>query len=296
MGGTSDASPGGNPYGGQQVDISDIFESFFGGGVGGRSSRRSGPVPGDDLRFDLEVDFTTACFGGEERVRIRHLEKCDTCNGSGVKPGSKVRTCGTCNGSGVTMQVTRTPLGSFQTQQPCQTCGGTGQIVDEYCGTCSGQGLREVTKQVKVTIPARVENGNKLRVRGEGDAGPKGGPAGYLYIFLRVKQDKRFRREGPDIYSDVSVSYIDAVLGGKTKVPVIDGEELDIKIPAGTQPGQVMRMKGKGAPKLGNADQRGDHFLNVKVEIPKSLSDKERKLMEQLREEKETSKKGFFSI
>lgn len=294
--GTSDASPGGNPYGGQQVDISDIFESFFGGGGGGRGGRRSGPVPGDDLRFDLDIDFTTACFGGEEKVRIRHLETCDTCTGSGVKPGSQVRTCGTCNGAGVTMQVTRTPLGNFQTQQPCQVCKGTGQMVDEYCGTCSGQGRREVTKQVKVTVPAGVEDGNKLRVRGEGDAGPKGGPAGDLYIFLRVKNDKRFRREGPDIYSDVTVSYIDAVLGGKTKVPVIDGNELDIKIPAGTQPGQVMRMKGKGAPKLGNADMRGDHFLTVKVEIPKSLNEQEKRLMEELRELKETSKKGFFNI
>jgi len=295
--GTSDASPGGNPYGGQQVDISDIFDSFFGGG-GGRRQQRQGPIPGDDLRFDLEVDFSTACFGGEEKVRIRHLEKCDTCTGTGVKPGSQVRSCAQCNGQGVVMQVQRTPLGAFQTQQACPTCRGTGQQVDEYCGTCSGQGLREVTKQVKVTVPAGVEDGNKLRVRGEGDAGPKGGPPGDLYIFLRVREDKRFRREGPDIYSDVSVSYLDAALGGKTKVPIIDEDDakLEIKVPAGTQPGQVMRMRGKGAPKLGNVDQRGDHFLTVKVEIPKKVSEKERELMEQLRElQQGGSKKGFFS-
>jgi len=295
--GTSDASPGGSPNGGQQVDISDIFESFFGGGGGGRQQRRSGPVPGDDLRFELEVDFSTACFGGEEKVRIRHLEKCDTCTGTGVKPGSQVRTCGSCNGQGVTMQVTRTPLGAFQTQQACPQCRGTGQIVDEFCGTCSGQGLREVTKQVKVTVPAGVEDGNKLRVRGEGDAGPKGGPPGDLYIFLRVRADKRFRREGADIYSDVSVSYLDAALGGKTKVPIIDEDDakLEIKVPAGTQPGQVMRMRGKGAPKLGNSDQRGDHFLTVKVEIPKKISDEEKKLMEELRTLQKVTKKGFFS-
>ena len=202
----SDAGPG-SPFGGgagfgQEVDLGDIFDSFFGGGggmggggraPGGQRGRTRGPTAGDDLRFDLEIDFKTAVFGGEEKVRIRHLEKCDTCGGDGVKPGSKVNTCGTCGGMGVTMQVTRTPLGNFQTQQTCPTCRGTGQIVEEYCGTCSGKGMNSKTKQIKVTIPPGVENGNKLRVRGEGDAGPNGGPVGDLYIFLRVKEDKKFR-------------------------------------------------------------------------------------------------------
>jgi len=186
----SDAGPG-SPFGGggasgfgQEVDLGDIFDSFFGGGGGGmgggagrgRSTRR-GPRVGDDLRFDLEIDFKTACFGGEEQVRIRHLETCNTCDGSGVAPGSKVTTCDTCNGSGVVAQVTRTPLGNFQTQQTCPACRGTGQKIEEYCGTCSGQGLVSKTKQIKVAIPAGVEDGNKLRVRGEGDAGPNGGPS-----------------------------------------------------------------------------------------------------------------------
>ena len=145
------------------------------------------------------------------------------------------------------MAVTRTPLGNFQTQQACTSCRGTGQVVDEYCGTCSGQGLVQKTKQVKISIPAGVEDGNKLRVRGEGDAGPKGGPSGELYIFLKVKPDKRFRREGPEIYSDAAVSYVDAILGASVKVPVVDGE-VEIKIPPGTQPKQVMRIKGKVRP------------------------------------------------
>merc|ERR1739844_699402 len=169
------------------------------------------------------------------------------------------------------MQVTRTPLGNFQTQQTCPDCRGTGQKIDEYCGTCSGQGRVNKTKQIKVTIPPGVESGNKLRVRGEGDAGPKGGPAGDLYIFLRVKEDKNFRREGPEIYSEQSIDYIDAILGASIKTPVVDGE-VTIKVPPGTQPGQVMRLKEDGAPRLGNPDSRGDHFVTMNVNIPSKIS------------------------
>ncbi len=307
--GTSAASDGaaGSPFGGpggfgQEVDLGDIFDSFFGGGGGrgpgggfggGGRGRTRGPVAGDDLRFDLEIDFKTAVFGGEEKVRIRHLENCDTCDGSGVKPGSKVTTCPVCNGMGVTMQVTRTPLGNFQTQQVCSACRGTGQKVEEYCGTCGGKGLNSKTKQIKVTIPPGVENGNKLRVRGEGDAGPNGGPAGDLYIFLRVKEDKNFRREGPEIYSDASISYIDAILGASIKTPVVDGE-VTIKVPPGTQPGQVMRLRGNGAPRLGNPDSRGDHYVTMNVEIPKELSKEEEDLVKKLQELREKkAKKGF---
>lgn len=154
----SAGSPFGGGYGGygQEVDLGDIFDSFFGGGGGmgggrGRGRGRTrGPVVGDDLRFDLEVDFRTGVFGGEEKVRIRHMETCDTCSGSGVKPGAKVNTCSGCGGSGVTVQVTRTPLGNFQTQQTCPTCRGTGQQVEDYCGTCGGQGVNQKTKQIKV--------------------------------------------------------------------------------------------------------------------------------------------------
>lgn len=306
--GTSAASDAtaGSPFGGgagfgQEVDLGDIFDSFFGGGgMGGRrgGTRTRGPVVGDDLRFDLEVDFKTAVFGGEEKVRIRHLEKCDTCGGNGVKPGAKVSMCSSCNGTGVTVQVTRTPLGNFQTQQTCPTCRGTGQRVEEYCGTCGGQGLNQKTKQIKVTIPPGVEDGNKLRVRGEGDAGPNGGPSGDLYIFLKVKPDPTFRREGPEIYSEASISYVDAILGASLKTPVVDGE-VTIKVPAGTQPGQVMRLKGNGAPRLGNPDSRGDHYVTMKVEIPKELSREEEELIKKLKDlqdKKGRKKGGLFGL
>jgi molecular chaperone DnaJ len=311
--GTSAASDSsaGSPFGGgsgfgQEVDLGDIFDSFFGGGGGGmgggmgggggaRGGRTRGPVVGDDLRFDLEIDFKTGVFGGEEKVRIRHLEKCDTCTGDGVKPGSKISTCNQCGGTGVTVQVTRTPLGNFQTQQTCPACRGTGQKVEEYCGTCGGQGVNQKTKQIKVTIPAGVEDGNKLRVRAEGDSGPNGGPSGDLYIFLRVKEDPAFRREGPEIYSEETISYIDAILGNSVKTPVVDGE-VTIKVPPGTQPGQVMRLKGNGAPRLGDPNTRGDHYVTMKVEIPKDLSKEEEELMEKLKELREKkTKKGFFN-
>jgi molecular chaperone DnaJ len=297
-------SPFGGPGGGfsQEVDLGDIFDTFFGtggmgGGRGGRAGgpRTRGPITGDDLRFDLEIDFKTAVFGGEEKVRIRHLEKCDTCEGSGVKPGSKVSTCNVCNGMGVTMQVTRTPLGNFQTQQTCAACRGTGQRVEEYCGTCSGQGLVSKTKQIKVTIPAGVEDGNKLRVKGEGDAGPNGGPPGDLYIFLKVKQDAKFRREGPEIYSEESISYIDAILGASIKTPVVDGE-VTIKVPPGTQPGQVMRLKGNGAPRLGNPTIRGDHYVTMNIEIPKELSKEEEDLVKKLQDIRDKKNKKGFSL
>ena len=293
-------SPFGGPGGGfgQEVDLGDIFDSFFGGGGmgggmgGGRGRARTrGPVVGDDLRFDLEIDFKTAIFGGEEKVRIRHLETCGTCTGNGIKPGSKVNTCSTCGGSGVTVQVTRTPLGNFQTQQTCPTCRGTGQQIEEYCGTCGGQGVNQKTKQIKVTIPPGVEDGNKLRVRGEGDAGPNGGPSGDLYIFLKVKDDANFRRDGPEIYSDASVSYVDAILGASIKCPVVDGE-VTIKVPPGTQPGQVMRLKGNGAPRLGNPGSRGDHYVTMNVEIPKEISAEEEELIKKLKDLQAAKKEG----
>merc|ERR1719478_1470463 len=208
---------GGGPSPGD-FDISDIFESFFGGqGPAGAGRRRSGPAQGDDLRFDLEIDFNTALFGGSQKIRITHLETCGTCTGSGVAPGSSVNTCGTCGGRGVVVQSVNTILGRMQQQGRCPTCGGAGTVVEKYCGSCDGKGVNKKAKQLTVTIPPGVEDGNRLRVRGEGDAGSKGGPAGDLYVFLSVTPAPGFRREGMDIYSDVKISYIDAILGSKIR-------------------------------------------------------------------------------
>mmetsp|Transcript_33228 Transcript_33228/g.84679 ORF Transcript_33228/g.84679 Transcript_33228/m.84679 type:complete len:393 (-) Transcript_33228:175-1353(-) len=268
----------------QDFDLGDIFETFFGGqaGAGGAGRRRSGPTEGDDLRFDLEIDFQTALFGGEKKIRITHLETCGTCTGSGVAPGASVNTCSTCGGRGVTVQVVSTILGRMQQQVRCPTCGGTGSVVEKYCGSCDGKGVNKKSKQLTITIPPGVEDSNRLRVRGEGDAGAKGGPPGDLYVFLSVRPDPRFRREGMEIYSEYSVSYVDAILGSTLKVPTVDGV-IDLQMPAGTQPGTTLRAEGKGAPKLNNVNVRGSHYVKVKVEIPQKISNKERELVEQLK-------------
>ena len=310
-GGAGSPFGGGGFGGGAEVDISDIFETFFGGaggspfgggGFGGqtRSGRtRDGPRAGDDLRLDIQIPFKTSIFGGEEKLRISHLETCNTCTGSGVKPGAKVNTCSTCNGAGVVTQVTRTPLGNFQTQTVCPSCGGQGKTVEEYCGSCSGQGRVEKSKQIKVDIPAGVNDGQKLRVRGEGDAGVKGGEAGDLYIFISVAKDPVFSREKNDIYSDIKINYLDAILGTKLKVPVIDGEA-EINIKEGTQPGSILRLKGRGVPNFNDKNQRGDHYFNLKVEIPTNISEKERELLSSLKDAPKTKSvsqkedKGFF--
>jgi len=287
---------GGGPGGGVEVNLEDIFDSFFGGGgVGGspfggggggfgRAQRTRGPAQGDDLRADLELDFKTACFGGQEKVRITHLESCGKCKGDGIEPGAKVATCDTCRGSGVVMQVTRTPLGNFQTQSACPTCQGTGQSVEAYCAKCNGQGVERKAKQVSVTIPCGVDAGNRLRVAGEGDAGPRGGAAGDLYIFLDVKKDPVFTRDGVDVASSMEVSAADAALGCAVATPTLDEESCEVKVPAGTQPGTKLRLKGKGAPALSKPAQRGDLYVTVNVKVPTSLSDEERRLMEQLRD------------
>ena len=277
---------GGGPTPGD-FDISDIFESFFGGQGGpGGGRRRSGPTQGDDLRFDLEIDFNTALFGGSKKIKITHLETCDTCTGSGVAPGSAVNTCGTCGGRGAVVQTVNTILGRMQQQGRCPTCSGTGTVVEKYCGSCDGKGVNKKSKQLTITIPPGVEDGNRLRVRGEGDAGPKGGPSGDLYVFLSVTPAPGFRREGMDIYSDVKISYIDAILGTTLRVPTVDGA-VDLKVPAGTQPATTMRIEGKGAPKLNNVNLRGTHYVKVTVEIPKSLSSKEKELVTQLKEQQQ---------
>jgi len=268
----------------QDFDFGDIFESFFSGvpnaGTRARSSR---PTQGDDLRFDLELDFKTALFGGEKKIRITQLEACTTCGGSGVAPGASVTTCSTCGGRGSVTQTVNTILGRMQQQSICPTCGGTGSVVEKYCGSCDGRGTTKRSKQLTVTIPPGVENGNRLRVRGEGDAGPKGGPSGDLYVFLSVARDPNFRREGMDLYSEVPVSYVDAILGTTLKVDTVDGNAVDVALPAGTQPGATLRLEGKGAPKLNNVNMRGSHFVKINVQIPKSLSSKERELVMQLR-------------
>ena len=265
--------------------FADIFETIFSGfgGMGGQATarRRTGPTRGEDLRLDFKLKFREAVFGGEKEIRIRHLETCQTCKGSGARPGTSSRTCTTCNGAGQVRRATRTPFGTFAQVSVCPTCDGAGEVIEEKCDVCGGSGRRQETKKLKITIPAGVDNGMKLRVAREGDAGLKGGPPGDLFVYLTVETDAEFQREGNDIKSNISISYIQAILGCTIKVNTVDGQE-DLIIPAGTQPNSVLILESKGVPKLGNPVSRGDHRITVKISIPTRVTGEERDLLEKL--------------
>ena len=292
---SSGAGASGFEYG-DMGGFADIFESIFNGfgATGGTtaSRRRTGPVRGDDLRLDLKLEFREAVFGGEKQIRIPHLETCQVCKGSGAKPGTGSRSCSTCNGVGQVKRATRTPFGSFAQVSSCPTCNGAGVVIEAKCEACNGAGRKQETKKLKITIPPGVDNGTRLRVSGEGDAGVRNGTAGDLYVYLFVESDKEFTREGINVSSEISISYLQAILGCRVEVPTVDGKE-EITIPAGTQPNKVLILENKGVPKLGNPVSRGNHLITVKVEIPTKLNAEEKELLEKLATIKgESSGKG----
>ncbi|WP_411869002.1 molecular chaperone DnaJ [Vulcanococcus limneticus] len=276
---------GGMPDMGDMGGFADLFETFFSGfggaaGAGG-GARRRGPRQGDDLRLDLTISFSEAIFGQEKEVQVRHLETCNTCSGSGAKSGSGPTTCGTCGGAGQVRRATRTPFGSFTQVAACPSCEGTGQVIADPCSACGGQGLQQVRKKLRLNIPAGVDSGTRLRVAGEGNAGQRGGPAGDLYVFLSVQPHPTLRRDGTTIHSEVTVNYLQAILGDTIEVETVDGPE-KLEIPAGTQPGATLTLANKGVPKLGNPVARGNHQIAVKVQLPTKLNAEERELLEQL--------------
>lgn len=299
--GEAGVSGGGNAaydYG-DMGGIADIFESFFGGGgfggVGGQGGRsRQGPVRGDDLRLDLRLKFREAVFGGEKEIKIPHLETCQVCDGSGAKAGTGAKTCSTCNGQGQVRRATRTPFGSFAQVSVCPTCNGQGQVIEEKCESCGGKGRKQEKKKLKITIPAGVDTGTRLRVSSEGDAGSRGGPPGDLYVYLTVDPDPEFKREGDKILSELNISYLQAILGCRLKVKTIDGD-FDLTIAAGIQPNTVLTLESKGVPRLGNPVSRGNHLLTVKIDIPTRVTSEERELLEKLAKIKgdHTAKGGF---
>lgn len=260
-------------FGGSGME--DIFDMFFGGqgGRGGRSSK-AGPQRGADLRFDLEISFEEAAFGLEKEINLYRDEVCDHCHGEGAEPGSKVETCPECNGSGYVRFTQNTMFGQMVNERPCSRCKGEGKIISEPCKECRGKGTVKRNKKLKVKIPAGVDNGSRLRVAGEGEAGAKGGPSGDLYVYLYVKPHKFFERDGTTVLCEVPINIVQATLGADIKVPTLDGQ-VTMKIPEGTQPGKVMRIKGKGIPSLRNSS-RGDQLVRIKVVVPTKLSDKQK--------------------
>jgi molecular chaperone DnaJ len=283
--GVSGGGASGFEYG-DMGGFADIFETIFGGfgGMGGAAQpgrRRGGPARGEDLRLDLKLSFRDAIFGGEKEIRIPHLEVCQGCQGSGAKPGTGSRSCSTCNGAGQVRRATRTPFGSFAQVSACPTCNGAGEVIEEKCEVCGGAGRKQETKKLKITIPPGVDDGTRLRVSREGDAGVKGGPAGDRYVYLVVEPDREFIREGINIRSELGISYLQAILGCRLMVDTVDGQD-ELVIPAGTQPNTVLTIEDRGVPKLGNATLRGDHLITIKIQIPTRLNSEERELLERL--------------
>ncbi|HEY9812258.1 MAG TPA: molecular chaperone DnaJ [Candidatus Sericytochromatia bacterium] len=282
--GVSSAAGAGFQDMGDMGGFADIFESFFTGftgNAGQTSRRRNGPSRGDDLRLDLKLEFREGIFGGEKEIRIPHLENCATCSGTGAKPGTKARACSTCSGSGQVRRATRTPFGSFTQVSVCPTCNGDGQVVEEKCETCNGLGRKQETKKLKITIPAGVDNGTRLRVSKEGDAGLRGGPPGDLYVYLFIEEDLEFHRDGINIRSEIKISYLQAILGCRLEINTVDGPK-ELMIPAGTQPNTVLTMENHGVPKLGNPVSRGDYLITVLIDIPTKITPEERELLEKL--------------
>lgn len=260
-------------FGGSGME--DIFDMFFGGQGGrGGSRAKTGPQRGADLRFDLEITFEEAAFGLEKEINLYRDETCDHCHGEGAEPGSKVESCPECNGTGYVRFTQNTMFGQMVNERPCSRCKGEGKIISEPCKECRGKGTVKRNKKLKVKIPAGVDNGSRLRVSGEGEAGPKGGPNGDLYVYLYVKPHKFFERDGTTVLCEVPINIVQATLGADIKVPTLDGQ-VTMKVPEGTQPGKVLRLKGKGIPSL-RGGSRGDQLVRIKVVVPTKLSDKQK--------------------
>jgi molecular chaperone DnaJ len=267
------------------MGFADIFESFFSGFAGGANQqtarRRNSPVRGDDLRLDLKLEFREAVFGGEKEIRIPHLENCTVCSGTGAKAGTRPRACTTCSGSGQVRRATRTPFGSFTQVSVCPTCNGDGQVIEDKCESCGGAGRKQETKKLKITIPPGVDNGTRLRVSKEGDAGLRSGPPGDLYVYLFIEEDAEFQRDGINILSEIKISYLQAILGCHLEVNTVDGP-VELTIPPGTQPSTVLTLENHGVPKLGNPVSRGDHLITILIDIPTRVTAEERELLEKL--------------
>lgn len=296
--GLSNAGFNPNSFNMGDIDLSDIFSSFFGGGFSGFSSGYddpNAPQRGDDLRMDIEIDFLEACFGLDKEIEIAHLEPCEKCDSTGIEPGAKDSVCPHCRGLGRVQKSTQTILGSFTSVTTCPHCRGTGKNPASFCKTCKGTGSVRKEKKITIKIPHGVEHGSKMRVAHEGNAGINGGQPGDLYVVIHTKQSKEFVRNGFDIYSELTISTPEAVLGNETIVKTIHGDAV-LKIPQGTQNDDRLTLKGYGVPYLGSESQKGNHYITIKIAIPKKLSSKEENLYRELLIlSKEKEKEGLIN-
>jgi len=290
------------PAPGGFADVGDIFEEIFGAGFGfGRGGRRQGPTRGADLRVDLTIEFEEAVMGTEKEIEVTRHETCPRCHGSGAEPGTHPMRCPTCNGMGQVRQRQQTIFGTFVNVSTCPRCKGAGEVVTTPCRECHGAGLVEVTRRLRVKIPAGVQEGTRIRLPGEGEPGKRGGQPGNLYVFISVKPHKLFKRVDDDILLELPINIAQAVLGAEVEVPTLDGPKL-VKIPAGTQPGKVLRLRGLGVPHL-RGGGRGDMLITVDVHIPRQseLTEEQKELFYRLAEtlepmpvESRNEQGGFF--
>ncbi len=269
----------GSQGGGFNVDLGDLGDIF---GFGGGRRQSKGPQRGQDIQAEMTIEFDEAVKGAKRTISFTREEKCTTCSGNGAAPGSKITTCETCQGTGQQTQAQRTPFGNFQVRSTCRTCGGEGQTYEKKCETCHGTGLKSARAQIVLNIPAGIDDGETLRVSGEGEAGRKGGGAGDLYVHIRIRPSKMFMRQGYDIVSKATISFPMAALGGKLPTETVNGN-VDLEIPAGTQSGAILRIKDAGFTRL-HGRGKGEHLVHITVETPKKLSKKAKQLLEELSE------------
>ena len=268
--------------GGGQGDfgIGDLFETFFGGE---NRRRENGPLRGADLRFEIEIDLIDAVRGGERTISIPRLDPCARCKGDGAEPGTLVSACTTCKGAGEVRAVRQSVFGRFVNVSTCTKCGGSGRKIEKPCTQCRGEGRARSDRPITLNVPQGIDDGQQLRVSGEGEAGMRGGPTGDLYVLIRVKEHARFKRDGDDLLHVLRVTPAQAALGADLVVPTIEEDEAKLKVPPGAQHGQVVRLRGKGVPHLGQSG-RGDQLVFLDVVVPKVLTKEERRLYERLRE------------
>ena len=292
------AGAGGGAYGGgfDFGDLGDIFGSFFGGGFGGQRRNPNAPQRGESIRASVSISFTEAAFGCEKSVTIERSEQCPTCKGSGCAPGTTPEVCPDCHGSGTVQTRRQTPMGVFASNGPCRKCGGTGRLIHQPCSDCRGSGAVRKRRTIKVNIPAGIDHGQTISLRGQGGAGKNGGPAGDLLITVMVQPHEIFRRDGVDVFCEAPITFTQAALGAELEIPTIDGK-VKYSIPEGTQTGTVFRLKGKGIPVL-NGRGRGDQYVTVVIETPRSLNKEQkealRRFSETLGENNYEKRKSFF--
>ena len=288
---------GGGQYSGfEDFDLGSIFDSFFGGGMGGGQTRRSGPRKGESIRASVTLTFEEAAFGCQKQITVNRVETCPDCGGSGAKAGTSAETCPDCHGTGQIKTTQRTILGMMSTSSPCSRCRGTGKIIKDPCPSCRGAGSLRKQRMITVQIPAGIDHGQTISVRGEGNAGQNGGPAGDIFVTVNVTPHEIFKRRGQDVMVELPVTFVQAALGAELEAPSIDGK-ISYNMPEGTQPDTVFRIRGKGIPNL-NGRGRGDQFIKVKIEIPRNLTREQKDILRQFDETAGDAqfgeKKGFF--